>query len=110
MVWHTIQLNTIALITLLTLIEAPALALIRMGSIENIFIAALIFALGVVPLLSVALQYEGIGVVNFFWNVQSTILMFAIGVLGFNERISKLQVFGVALSLLGMGIVALSKE
>jgi drug/metabolite transporter (DMT)-like permease len=110
MVWHTIELTTIAWITLLTLVEAPALALIRMGSIENVFIAALIFALGVVPLLSIALQYEGIGVVNFFWNIQSTIVMLAIGIIWFNERITKLQLFGVALSLLGMGIVVLSKE
>lgn len=110
MVWHTIELTTIAWITLLTLVEAPALTLLRMGSIEHIISASLIFAFAVVPLLSIALQYEGIGIVNFFWNIQSTILMFVIGILFFKERISMLQLFGVALSLLGMGIVVLSKE
>jgi multidrug transporter EmrE-like cation transporter len=110
MVWHTIELTTIAWITLLTLVEAPALTLLRMGSIEHIVIAALIFAFAVVPLLSIALQYEGIGVVNFFWNIQSTILMFVIGIIVFKERHSMLQLFGVILSLIGMGIVILSKE
>lgn len=110
MVWHTIDLTTIAWITLLTLVEAPALTLLRMGSIENIVVAAIIFAFAVVPLLSIALQYEGIGVVNFFWNIQSTILMFVIGITVFKEKVAPLQILGVILSLLGIGLVFLSKK
>jgi multidrug transporter EmrE-like cation transporter len=99
-----------AWITLLTLAEVPALTLLRMGGIDRIALAGLIFAFAVVPLLSIALQYEGIGIVNFFWNIQSTILMFAVGVFLFKEKVAPLQIVGVILSLLGMGLVVLSKE
>lgn len=72
--------------------------------------ASLIYGLFVVPLLSKALKYEGIGMVNFFWNILSTILMFTIGVLFFKERIAHLQVVGVILGLLGLGLVIISDE
>lgn len=107
---QTIELTPIALITLAALVEAPALTLLRVGGIGNIAAASLIFALAVLPILSIALQYEGIGVVNFFWNILSTILMFIIGVLFFKEKLSNLQLLGVILSLLGLVIVAVTKE
>jgi len=110
MTMQTINLTTFIFITLLTLVEVPALTLLRMGGMVNIFIASLLFALGVVPLLSVALQYEGIGLVNFFWNIQSTIIMLAVGIVFFKEKISTLQMLGIAISLLGMSMVVLSKE
>jgi multidrug transporter EmrE-like cation transporter len=110
MALQTIELSTLVLITLLTLVEVPALTLLRIGGIAHLAVASLIFALGVVPLLSIALQYEGIGIVNFFWNIQSTILMFAVGILFFKEKVSTLQMLGVLISLLGMGLVVLSKE
>jgi len=108
--WHTIELTTLAWITLVTLIEAPALALLRMGGPVNIATSSLLFALCVVPLLSIIVQYEGIGVVNFLWNIQSTILMFVIGIFMFKEKVSPLQGMGVILSLLGMSLVVMSKE
>ena len=110
MALQTIELSTLVLITLLTLVEVPALTLLRIGGMTHLAVASLIFALGVVPLLSIALQYEGIGIVNFFWNMQSTILMFAVGILFFKEKVSTLQILGVLISLLGMGLVVLSKE
>lgn len=110
MPWQTIELHTLGWIALAALVEAPALSLIRMGGIGNLTAAGLIFAFGVVPLLSVTVQYEGIGMVNFLWNILSTILMFMIGIFFFKEKIASLQVVGVILTLLGLGLVVLSKE
>jgi hypothetical protein len=110
MLWKTIELSTLGWITLAAVVEAPALSLIRIGGLGNLAAAALIFAFGVVPLLSVTVQYEGIGMVNFLWNIVSTILMFMIGIFFFKEKIASLQVLGVILALLGLGLVVLSKE
>lgn len=107
---YTIKASTIAWIILAALIEAPALTLLQMGGLVNLAAASIIFAFGVVPLLSIALQYEGIGIINFLWNILSTILMFGIGIFFFKEKIASLQVVGVILAMLGLGLVVLSKE
>lgn len=97
---------------LLSGIEAVALTLLRMENIHTILYrgvaAAAIYALAVVPLLLKTLQYEGIGMVNFLWNVFSTVLMFAIGVYVFGEKIASLQLIGVVLSLAGLGLILIA--
>ena len=103
------ELTAISWVTLAALIEAVALTLLRLGGLTNMLGASAIFAFGVVPLLSIALQYEGIGMVNFFWNMMSTILMFTIGIFLFKEKVAHLQIVGVLLSLFGLGLVVLSK-
>jgi multidrug transporter EmrE-like cation transporter len=105
-----IELIALGWVTLVSIVEAPALTLLRMGGNKNLVLASLIYAVGVVPLLSAALQYEGIGIVNFFWNILSTISMFTIGIFIFKEKISHLQCIGVILCLLGLGLVVVSKE
>jgi multidrug transporter EmrE-like cation transporter len=110
MTWQTIELRTLGWIVLASLVEAPALTLLQTGGLVNLVGASLIFAFGVVPLLSITLQYEGIGLVNFLWNILSTILMFGIGIFFFKEKIASLQVVGVILAMLGLGLVVISKE
>jgi drug/metabolite transporter (DMT)-like permease len=90
------------------LVEAFALYFIRLGGIENIVKASLIYGMGVVPLLVKGVEYEGIGFVNFFWNVFSTLFGFGIGLYLFKEKIRKLQVIGVIISLLGLGLILMS--
>jgi multidrug transporter EmrE-like cation transporter len=106
---QTIELIALAWVTLVSLVEAPALTLLRMGGLNRMITASAIYALAVVPLLSIALQYEGIGMVNFFWNILSTLLMFAIGIFMFKEKVSNIQLVGIILSLLGLSLVVLSK-
>lgn len=103
------ELIPLGWVTLAALVEAPALTLLRMGGLPNMIAAGAIFALAVVPLLTKALQYEGIGIVNFFWNILSTILMFMIGIFFFKEKVANIQIVGIILSLLGLGLVVLSK-
>lgn len=96
--------------TLLTVIESIALTLLRIGGLWQIVLASLIFALGVVPLLAKSLQYDGIGMVNFIWNVSSTILMFAIGMIFFQETITRQKLIGILLSFAGLALIMTSNE
>jgi len=93
-----------------TIVEAIGLTILRQGSAYAIPITSAIFALGVVPLLHMSLQYEGIGLTNFLWNVFSTLVMFAIGIYIFKEKTKRLQFIGVLVSLLGVGIILMSPE
>ena len=63
----------------------------------------------VIPyLLYKNLIYKDIGMINFFWNIFSTITGFAIGILLFKEQVNNLQLIGISLSLLGIGLVILN--
>ena len=93
-----------------TIVEAIGLTILRQGSTYAIPMTSAIFALGVVPLLHMSLQYEGIGLTNFLWNIFSTLVMFAIGVYIFKEKTKRLQFIGVLVSLLGVGIILMSPE
>jgi glycosyltransferase involved in cell wall biosynthesis len=58
--------------------------------------------------LSENLIYKDIGMINFFWNIFSTMSGFAIGILLFKEKVNHLQWIGISLSLLGIGLVILN--
>jgi drug/metabolite transporter (DMT)-like permease len=45
--------------------------------------------------------------INFFWNICSTIIGFLIGILIFKEQINNLQWVGITLSILGITIAIL---
>jgi multidrug transporter EmrE-like cation transporter len=98
------------LMILLTSIEAVALTLLRIGGPWNIATASIIFAFAVVPLLSKALQYEGIGMVNFTWNVFSTLIMFFLGIYIFSEKITTFKTIGILIALLGIGITLIADD
>jgi len=100
-------LNAMPWIALLSTIEAGGLSLLRIGGKWNILYAAAIYACAVVPLLSKALEWQGIGIVNFVWNVFSTVFMFLIGYYFFQEKLTYLKLVGVICSLFGIGILLL---
>jgi multidrug transporter EmrE-like cation transporter len=100
-------LNAFPWILLSSVIEAGALTLLRIGGKWNIIYAAAIFACAVVPLLSKALEWQGIGTVNFVWNVFSTILMFTIGYFFFEEKLTYLKGVGISFALFGISILLL---
>lgn len=103
----TTLLNAIPWIALLSTIEAAGLSLLRIGGKWNILYAAAIYAGFVIPLLSKALEWQGIGMVNFIWNLFSTIFMFVIGYFFFDEKLTYLKLVGVVCSLFGLGILLL---
>ena len=91
-------------------VEAVGLTALRSSHPYGLVIAMLTYGLGVTPLLKFGLRYEGIGMVNFLWNVFSTITMFVIGIYIFGESVHYLQVIGVTLSLLGIGLILIAPE
>ena len=99
-----------ALITITAAVEAIALYFIRLGGVMNVSIASVLYAAGAVPLLSFATKYEGIGIANFLWTVLSTLIGFGIGILMFKEKIRNLQIMGVLVSMLGVGMILLDPE
>ena len=103
----TALLNAIPWIALLSTIEAGGLSLLRIGGKWNILYAGAIYAGAVVPLLSKALEWEGVGIVNFVWNVFSTVFMFLIGYYFFEEKLTYLKLVGILCCIFGIGILLL---
>ena len=98
------------IIAVTSVVEAFGLYFIRAGGMLNTLTASLFYGLGVVPLLSMATKYEGIGITNFMWNVLSTIFGFCIGIFMYKEKVRNLQVIGVILSLLGLALIVLDPD
>lgn len=103
----TALLSAMPWIMLSSVIEAGALTLLRIGGKWNVLYSAAIFACAVVPLLSKALEWEGVGMVNFVWNVFSTVFMFLIGYYFFEEKLTYLKLVGILCCIFGIGILLL---
>jgi drug/metabolite transporter (DMT)-like permease len=103
-------LQALSIASITGVVEAFGLYFLRLKTINNLFIAMAIYGLGVAPLLYYALNYEGIGMVNFLWNICSTLFGFAIGIYLFKEKVQSIQLIGVIISLLGLGIITLAPE
>jgi drug/metabolite transporter (DMT)-like permease len=52
----------------------------------------------------------GIGMINFIFNILTTIFGFAIGMYWFKEKVNNLQLIGVILSLAGIGLIIISPD
>jgi len=105
--YHTYVVGMIAIawITAISIVEAFGLFFVRQGDTIK---ASLVYGLGVVPLLTKALQYEGIGIVNFIWNILSTLVGFGIGMYFFNEKVHAMQQIGVLVALAGVALIQLA--
>ena len=103
-------LQALTITSVTGIVEAFGLYFLRLKNIHSLFIAMAIYGLGVAPLLFYALNYEGIGMVNFLWNIFSTLFGFVIGIYLFKEKVHSIQLIGVVISLLGLGIITLAPE
>ena len=101
-------------ITILILFENTALYFIKKESLKHksnyIKYACLIYGLIIPFILLKLLKYEGIGLVNFFWNILSTISGILIGIYLFNEKINNKQIIGIIISLTGLYLILLDSE
>lgn len=95
---------------LTAIVESISLYFIKLGGLKHLIYAGLIYGIGVTSLLRKAIVYEGIGMVNFFWNFFSTFIGFCIGIFIFKEKVKNLQLLGVVLSTLGLGLIMLAPE
>jgi len=59
-------------------------------------------------LLLFSLKYEGIGNMNLYWNVISTICVYLIAVYFFGESVTHTQFVGILLALLGIFLIIIS--
>ena len=96
---------------IVTVVESVALTLLQIGGTVAVVLAAAIYAIGVVPLLVKALSFEeaGVGMVNFVWNLFSTLIMFVIGIGVFGEQITPTKTVGVLVALVGISILMLAE-
>ena len=96
-------------LTLVVLFEAVALYSLRKymdtKQTSNLYLGMLMYGVAVPLLIVQLLTYEGIGLVNFLWNVFSTISGFLIGILIFSENVEYLQWVGVALGFLSFALI-----
>jgi drug/metabolite transporter (DMT)-like permease len=56
----------------------------------------------------ILLNQKGVGIINFIWNVGSTVFGILIGMMLFNEKIKKLQWLGIVLGFLSFALILLS--
>jgi len=73
---------------------------------NSLYILISIFAYSVVCLLlKRCYEFNGIGITNLTWSVISIITMLSIGVIMFNEEITRYDIMGICLCLLGMYLI-----
>ena len=97
--------HAIIIVFCLSIIEAAGLTILKSHMKYSIIIASIIYGAVVIPVLNEALEFEGIGMVNFIWNIFSTLIMFMIGIYMFDEKIENKQLIGVCLSLAGLFLI-----
>jgi len=103
-------LKAVAATFMITFVEAIALFYMKHDKKWGIYIAMPIFGLCVVPLLAYSLEHEGVGMVNFLWTISSIVVMFALGVYIFNERVHHLHMIGISMCMAGIALILLSHE
>jgi drug/metabolite transporter (DMT)-like permease len=69
------------------------------------FILAILVYVCVPIFLLLSLKYEGVGNMNFYWNVLSTVFVFIIAIYYFGERVTNSQFIGIILALFGVFLV-----
>ena len=90
----------------------PILKAKKLGMITGTWMfpfAALIYSIQ--PLVFYhSLSIESMTIMNIMWDVISDILVSIIGIFVFNEYLSSIQIFGLILSILGIGLLGYKEE
>lgn len=93
------------LVLLIIVTETTAMGFLKQYSMTS-SIASLAIGLAcymvVAFLLMESLQFEGMGIVNILWSAFSVIAVVITGILVFGEKISMLEVFGIAFVITGV--------
>ena len=103
---------TIVGILLAITVASEALALYSLqkaakdkNNIKWLCVGMAVYGTLVAFLLYKMMTYEGVGMVNFLWNIFSTMSGFIIGIMIFKEKVNNLQWAGVALGILAFGLI-----
>lgn len=68
----------------------------------HLYITAVIFYSIICYLLFLSYRYKGMGLINVLWSGISVLVIVSTGVILFNEKITKLDIFGIFLILSGI--------
>ncbi len=96
-------------LAVLVFVEFWALYFVQKTQKKNdkkyLVITMLLYGIGVSLLLYKLLAYKNIAIVNFLWNIFSTMSGFFITLVIFKEHISHLEWAGAALGILSLGLI-----
>ncbi len=108
-----INYKLLCLIILIIIADTIALASITKYSknyqIIYFIIAFILYGIVVPYCLSIALQYSGIGTINFIGNIFSTVLLILIGYFFFGENMNKLKALAFITGTLSLILLYISE-
>jgi spermidine export protein MdtJ len=98
----------IMLILLIVIFESIGQYHIKKSKISNslLFLLIGIFSYSIVCLLlKKCYDFNGMGITNFVWSVLSIVSVLMVGVLAFDEKITKIDIIGIILSISGLYLI-----
>jgi len=106
------NLNTSALqygtlLALLDVVTFPFVKLVSLGYLSTrwMILPILLYSIGPVLLLK-SLQMEGLVVINFLWDLISSILITILGIYVFKEKINRIKALGIFLSIISIMLLS----
>lgn len=96
------------LILTIVLFESIAQYNIKVNKITNnyLFLLIAMFSYSIVCLLlKKCYDFNGMGITNFVWSVISIVTMLLIGNIMFDEKITKIDIIGIILSIIGLYLI-----
>ena len=98
----------IVLIFVIVLFESIAQYHIKKSKVKHniLYLLIAVASYGVVCLLlHKCYDFMGMGITNFVWSILSIISILSIGVILFNEHITKFDILGMCLSIVGLYLI-----
>jgi multidrug transporter EmrE-like cation transporter len=87
------------------IIAFPIVKYVSLGAHPNwLLLAVILYAMNPILLLE-SLKIEGLAVINLLWNTLSNIIITAIGIYMFKEKISSIKKIGILLSIISIGLL-----
>ena len=95
--------NIVILTALLAVTETIALTSLTKYTKNNksiyLIIGMLIYGIVIPTVIVKSLNFEGIGTVNFIWNIITTVSMIVVGYYMFNQNVNKLHMISLLLGI-----------
>lgn len=77
---------------------------------RHLFLIAVIFYAIVCYLLVISYQYKGMGIINVLWSGMSILLMVSVGLIFYQETLTRYEVLGVSLIIIGMILIGMGPD
>jgi len=95
---------------IMTIVETYAQYNLKEYSLNNklsyIVLGLLFYVVSAIMFMSL-LSYEKVGIVNLIWNIMSTLLVFIMGYLVFNESLNSYELVGAVMAIVGLILLGL---